>query len=95
MHTKDFEIDGRKKGPDSRFSSNRSPGCPNTEKGCSKKCRPSAISSDVGTNDGVSGVARANSFARAAHVRQRDYFNGDMLALAAEQPLSSHSVATQ
>ena len=36
MHKKDFKIHGRKRGPDSTFSSKRGPGCPNAEKGCSK-----------------------------------------------------------
>ena len=48
MHEKDFEIDGRKKGPDSKFAQKRGPGCPNTEKGCSKSFRSSATSVDVG-----------------------------------------------
>jgi len=35
---------------------------PNTEKGCSKKTRPSATSVDAGANDCVSGMGRINSF---------------------------------
>ena len=45
---------------DSKFSSKRGPGCPNTEKGCSF-FRHSATSITVGTSDGVSVLGRINS----------------------------------